>query len=43
MFSTGQFIEVFLSKHARLVQELINKCRLAVINVGNYRYITNII
>jgi hypothetical protein len=43
MLAAGQFIKVLLPKHTRLVQKLVNKRRLAMVNVGNYRYITNIV
>jgi hypothetical protein len=43
VLATGEFIKLLRPKHPRLVQKLIHQRCLAVVNVGDYRHITNII
>jgi hypothetical protein len=43
MLTAGQFVELFLAKHPRLVQETVQQRRLPVVNMRNYRNITNMV
>jgi hypothetical protein len=43
MLTAGQFVELFLPKHPGLVQETVQQRRLPVVNMRNYRHITNMV
>jgi hypothetical protein len=43
VLAAGQLVKLFSAKHSGLVQKPIHQRRLAVVNVRDYRYITNII
>jgi hypothetical protein len=43
MLAASQFVKLPGPEHAGLVQKLIDQCCLAVINMSDYRDITNIV
>jgi hypothetical protein len=43
MLAAGQLVKFFGPKHTGLVQKLVNQRCFAVVNMGDYRHITNII
>jgi hypothetical protein len=43
MLAASQFIQIFGPEHIGLIKKLVHQRRLAMVNMGDYRYIANII